>query len=284
MDTISAGGLIAFAMECFENGIISEKDTNGLKLNFGNGEAALKLLEMIARREGIGDVLADGYPAAISAWGEGCAKFAIQTKNQSFPAHMPRLKPSQALMYAVNPFGADHMSSEHDWLAGADTELGRGLGLTEFGQMEALDGIKVQATMLSQFYYSLMDSLTLCDFCWGPGALYGFSDIEQLIAAATGWQVTFWELMRAGERRVNLMKAFNVREGMDRGQDRLPARVFEPLPEGPAQGRKVNPTELDKAVTQYYQMMNWDALNGHPTRGKLHELGLGWVAETLNLP
>jgi len=284
MDTISAGGMIAFAMECFENGIISEKETNGLKLTFGNGEAALELLNMIARREGIGDVLAGGYPAAISAWGDDCAKYAIQSKNQSFPAHMPRLKPSQALMYAVNPFGADHMSSEHDWLAGADTELGRGLGLTEFGQIEALDGIKVQATMLSQFYYSLMDSLTLCDFCWGPGALFGFHDIAAFVTAVTGWQVTFWELMRAGERRVNLMKAFNVREGMDRQQDRLPGRVFEPLPEGPAEGNKVDPVLFEEAVTQYYKMMNWNKENGHPTRGKLCALGLAWVAQSLNLP
>jgi aldehyde:ferredoxin oxidoreductase len=184
-------------------------------------------------------------------------------------------------MYAVNPFGADHMSSEHDWLAAADTELARGLGLSEFGIPEELDAAKVQATMLSQFYYSLMDTLTLCDFCWGPGALFGFRDIEQLIEAVTGWQVTFWELMRAGERRVNLMKAFNVREGFDRRQDILPERVFEPLPEGPSKGRKVDPKQLEDSITQYHAMMSWDSVNGHPSEGKLRELGLGWVVEAL---
>jgi len=282
MDTISAGGMIAFAMECYENGIISGEETGGIELNFGNREAALKLLEMIALRQGVGDVLAGGYPAAVSAWGEDCRKFAIQCKNQPFPAHMPRVKPSQALMYAVNPFGADHMSSEHDWLAGADSELARGLGLTDFGQVEALDGAKVQATMLSQFYYSLMDTLNLCDFCWGPGALYGFRDIERLIRDVTGWQATFWELMRAGERRVNLMKSFNVREGLDRRDDRLPARVFEPLPEGPTKGCKIDPQQFETALSQYYAMMNWDPESGRPTRGKLQSLGLQWVAEALD--
>ena len=281
MDTISAGGMIAFAMECFEKGIITEKETGGIKLDFGNGAVLLKLLEMIALRKGIGDILADGYQKAISSWGDECREFAMQSKNQSFPAHMPRVKPSQALMYAVNPFGADHMSSEHDWLAAADTELARGLGLTDFGKIEDLDGAKVTATMFSQFYYSLMDTLTLCDFCWGPGALFSFRDIEQLIEDVTGWRATFWELMRAGERRVNLMKSFNVREGFDRNQDKLPKRVFEPLPEGPSKGLKIDPKQLEDSLTRYYAMMSWDPVHGHPTEGKLQELGLGWVVEAL---
>ena len=137
--------------------------------------------------------------------------------------------------------------------------------------------------MLSQFYYSLMDTLTLCDFCWGPGALFNFRDIERFIEAVTGWQVTFWELMRAGERRVNLMKAFNAREGFNRDQDKLPERVFEPLPEGPAKGRRINHDELNAALAQYYAMMNWDPETGRPSWGKLQELGLGWAAEALEL-
>ena len=277
LDTISAGGLIAFAMECFENKLITVKDTDGLELTFGNGEAVLTLLKMIALRQGIGDILADGYEKAISIWGEACRPFAIHVKGQSFPAHMPRVKPSQALMYTVNPFGADHMSSEHDWLAAADTDLARGLGLMDFSGIEKLDAAKVKATRLSQFYFSLMDTLTLCDFCWGLGALYNFKDIEQLIESVTGWQVTFWELMRAGERRINLMKAFNGREGFDRSRDRLPGRVFEPIPDGPSKGSVIDPDELKTALDQYYSMMHWDPATGNPTRAKLEELGLDWM-------
>jgi aldehyde:ferredoxin oxidoreductase len=280
MDTISGGAMIAFAMECFEEGIITEKDTGGLKLNFGNSEAALKLLEMIALRKGVGDILAQGYPGAISAWGEASRKFAIQVKNQAFPAHMPRVKPGMALMYAVNPFGPDHMSSEHDWIAAADVDLSRGLGITEFTEPENLDVIKVRATMLSQFYYSLMDTLTLCDFCWGPGGLYSYHDIDQIVESITGWKVTFWELLKAGERRVNLMKAFNTREGLDRTQDRMPERIFEPLPDGPSKGKKIDRDQLKSAIDAYYAMMNWDHETGHPNQGKLLELGLGWITES----
>jgi aldehyde:ferredoxin oxidoreductase len=280
MDTISVGAMIAFAMECFEEGIITEKDTSGLKLNFGNSEAALEVLEMIALRKGIGDVLADGYQRVISLWGEACRKFAIQVKNQAFPAHMPRVKPSMALMYAVNPFGADHMSSEHDWIAAADVDLARGLGITDFTEPENLNEVKVRATMLSQFYYSLMDTLTLCDFCWGPGGLYSYRDIDDIVESISGWKVTFWELLKAGERRVNLMKAFNTREGLDRTQDVLPERVFEPLPEGPSKGKKIDKDQLESAIDAYYAMMNWDIKTGHPNRGKLIELGLGWINES----
>lgn len=276
MDTISAGAMIAFAMECYEKKLISKKETGGIALDFGNGEAALKLLEMMALREGVGDVLADGYESAISKWGEACRPYAIQVKNQALPAHMPRIKPSQALMYAVNPFGADHMSSEHDWLSAGDGDLARGLGITEFTEFENLDETKARATMLSQFYYSLLDTLTLCDFCWGPGALFAYSDVEKLVKAVTGWDVTFWELMKAGERRVNLMKAFNAREGFDIGRDRLPERMFDPIPDGPSEGKVVDRDALESAVKHYYAMMNWDS-SGCPTRGKLLELGLGWI-------
>jgi aldehyde:ferredoxin oxidoreductase len=280
MDTISGGAMIAFAMECFEKGIITEKETGGLQLNFGNSAAALEVLEMIALRKGIGDVLADGYPKAISLWGEACRKFAIQVKNQAFPAHMPRVKPSMALMYAVNPFGADHMSSEHDWIAAADVDLARGLGITDFTEPENLNELKARATMLSQFYYSLMDTLTLCDFCWGPGGLYSYRDLDDIVESVSGWKVTFWELLKAGERRVNLMKAFNTREGLTRAQDALPERVFEPLPQGPSKGKKIDRDQLESAIDAYYAMMNWNSKTGHPNRGKLLELGLGWINET----
>jgi aldehyde:ferredoxin oxidoreductase len=283
MDTISVGGMIAFAMECFEKGILTQKDTSGLELRFGNKEAALKLLKMIVFRQGIGDILADGPQKAVSLFGGKSRDFAIQAKNQPFPAHIPRVKQSQALIYAVNPFGADHMSSEHDWIAITDGDLARGLGITDFTDLASLDEAKVRATMLSQFYYSLLDTLTLCDFCWGPGLLFGYRDVENLIHAVTGWQVTFMELMRAGERRVNLMRAFNAREGFSRDHDTLPQRCFEPLSGGASEGRKVHPGRFEKALSEYYAMMNWDVETGNPTRGKLVELGLGWVVEASKL-
>ena len=280
LDTISAGAMIGLAMECFETGLITRKETGGLVLEFGNGEAVLDLLEMIAFRRGIGDILADGPARAVAEWGDRVRALAVHTKNQPLPAHDPRIKQSQALMYAVNTFGADHMSSEHDWLATADGDVPRGLGLTEFTEYSRLDTIKVKGTMLSQFYYSLMDTLTLCAFPWGPGSLFDHRDLEELIQGVTGWRMTFWELMEAGERRLNLMRAFNAREGLNRRQDALPPRMFEPISGGASNGKKVNPDAFEDRLRDYYQMMNWDAETGNPSTGQLNRLGLGWVHDS----
>jgi aldehyde:ferredoxin oxidoreductase len=281
IDTITAGGMISFAMECFEKEIISEKDTSGLPVKFGNGEVVLKLLEMIAKREGIGDLLAEGPQKTVSLWGDRSREFAIHTKNQIFPAHLPQVKQSQALIYAVNPFGPDHMSSEHDWISVKDGDIARGLGITDFTDYNNFDEIKIKGTMFSQFYYSLLDVLTLCDFCWGPGTLFSYLDLEEFISYVTGWQMSFWELMKAGERRINLMRAFNAREGFNRSHDTLPKRIFQPLSGGISDGRKVDENEFHRRLTEYYEMMNWDKEDGNPTRGKLIELGLGWIAKDL---
>ena len=283
MDCISAGAMIGFAMECFENGIIDSKDTDGIELHFGNKEGALRALEMIANREGIGEVLADGYPRAISQWGEACREFAVHVKNQSYPAHMPRTKPSQSLIYAVNPCGADHMSSEHDWIAINDDDVSRGLGISDFTDWGSLNDAKVAAVMKSQFYYSLLDVLAVCAFPWGPGSIYSYADILDFVNAVTGWNVTFWELLRAGERKINLAKAFNLREGLDSSQDALAKRSFDPLRGGASDGKKIDKIEHKKAVALYYAMMNWDEKTGAPTKAKLIELGLSWVAEALVL-
>jgi aldehyde:ferredoxin oxidoreductase len=150
MDTISAGGVIALAMECAERGLIDGAAAGtGFALRFGDEEALLCLLEMIAQREGIGDVLAEGPQRAAAAWGNGCEELAMHTKNQPFAAHMPQVKPSMALMYAVSPSGPDHMACEHDWIGVSDNDLSRGLGITDLTTLESLDRAKVKATMLS---------------------------------------------------------------------------------------------------------------------------------------
>jgi aldehyde:ferredoxin oxidoreductase len=280
LDTISCGGMIALAMECFEKGVISSQETEGLVLEFGNVDGALGLLEMIIQRRGIGDVLAEGPERVIAEWGAKASEFAVHVKNQPCPAHDPRVKKSQALMYAVNPFGADHMSSEHDWIAAGEGNVPRSLGITEFTTYDRLDQTKVRGTMLSQYYYSLLDTLTLCAFPWGPNSVYSPRDLEELIQAVTGWQMSFWELMKAGERRINLMRAYNAREKLDRSHDKLPPRLFEPLSaEGAFDGKTIDQAEFSDRLVEYYEMMNWDPTTGNPTRGKLMELGLGWILD-----
>jgi len=281
LDCISTGAMIGFAMECGERGMVPGTPALGGAgaaaagtPRFGDGVGALELIRAIARRDGLGDVLADGYPRAVAEWGEACAPLAVAVKGQPFPAHMVRVKRSQALAYAVSPIGADHMATEHDWLATTDGDVPRAMGVTEFTEYAALDGAKVRATAHSQLYYSLMDTLTLCMFPWGPGSLMGYREMEDLVYATTGWRMTMFELMKAGERRINLLRAFNAREGFDRRHDALPPRAFEPLQGGPADGSRIDPEEFEAALDAYYAAMGWDPATGLPTPGKLAELGL----------
>ncbi|HJW75561.1 MAG TPA: aldehyde ferredoxin oxidoreductase family protein [Thermoleophilia bacterium] len=281
MDTISAGGVIALAMECRERGLLDREDASGLALRFGDKETLLGLLEMIAHRQGIGDILADGPLAAAAAWAKGSEDLAMHSKNQPFAAHMPQIKPSMALMYAVSPSGPDHMACEHDWIGASDNDLSRGLGITDLTDLESLDTAKVKATMLSQLFYSAMDTLTLCHFVWGPGAVYSYEDLCRFVYSVTGWSVSFWELMRAGERRVTLMKAFNAREGLGVESDTLPARMFEPLLGGTRDGARVDGERFPEARSEYYEVMGWDRDTGVPSSGTLMDLGLDWVIPEL---
>ncbi|HHX50639.1 MAG TPA: aldehyde ferredoxin oxidoreductase family protein [Clostridia bacterium] len=282
LDTISAGGTIAFAMECFENGIITPEDTDGIELNFGNVDALLKMIEMISFRKGIGDLLAEGSGRASRKLGSDAEKYAIQTKNQEFPMHMPRAKASLALAYACVPFGADHESSAQDPGIVAEPlgENIKGLGLSETADMHVLNFEKVKLWTYSQRIYGLLDTLDLCHFCFGYyPPVFEINHIYELLNAVTGWQTNMWELMLVGERRINLMRSFNYREGFSEKDDILPERLFEPLPEGPTAGQKIVREEFFRAREEYYRMAGWDPKTGRPSLIKLKELGLHWIEE-----
>ena len=169
------------------------------------------------------------------------------------------------------------MSSEHDWLYAAGGDQSRGLGILGTGDTYATDLNKVRMTVYSQFYYSLLDSLCLCMFCWGPGNLFNYRDLEDLLRYTTGWDCSFWELMKAGERRVNMMRQLNARRGFTRQDDELPAKLSKPLVDGPAQGKRVDPEVMAQMLDQYYDLMGWERDSGNPSRGKLLELGLEWA-------
>ena len=277
IDTIAMGGLAGYLCECLEKQLIAHEIFDGKLRGFADGEGLLWLIEQVAHRNGIGDVLADGFKAAIDRFGPQTAQCAVQVKTHGLAEHMPQVKPSQALLYAVCPIGADHMSSEHDWLYAAGGDLSKGLGILGTGDAYATDLDKVRMTVYSQYYYSLLDSLCLCMFCWGPGNLFNYRDLEDLLRYATGWDCSFWELMKAGERRVNMMRQLNARRGFTRQDDELPAKLSKPLVDGPAQGKRVDPEIMTQMLDQYYDLMGWDRESGNPSRGKLLELGLEWT-------
>jgi len=282
MDTISCGATIAWAMECFENGLLTLEDTGGIELRFGNAEAMVEMVEMIARREGFGDILAEGSAKAAARIGRGSEHFLITSKGQEAPAHMPQVKPTLALIYAVNPFGADHQSHEHDSGYADAPERMAQLSLLDPQPPLTLNAEMVRYAMLTQHFYSAMDSVNVCQFVYGPGGwqLYGPDQLVRVIRAVTGWEVSLYELMKLGERRLNMLRAFNAREGIGREADTLPEKFFSvPLKGGRSDGYAVDRKVWQEALDTYYAMCGWDVNTGYPTRAKLEELGIGWVAD-----
>lgn len=288
VDTIACGATIAFAMEMFEAGVITPADTGGVELKFGNADAMLAMLNQIVRAEGLGAILAEGSEAAAKTIGRGADEFLVTVKGAELPAHMPQVKKSLALIYAVNPFGADHQSSEHDPMYAPDPDNNNDnlylrrlklLGLTDPQRTRALNAEKAKFAYRTQLNYSFLDTAALCQFVWGPAwTLYGPEDEVEMMKAVTGWEVTIDEIQRIGERRLNMMRAFNAREGAGRDRDTLPKKVLhQPLKGGRSDGRKVEPEELASALDSYYDLAGWDKASGMPTKAKLEELGLGWA-------
>lgn len=284
VDTISCGATIAWAMDCFDRGIITLKDTGGITLSFGNADAMVKVTELICKREGIGNILAEGSARAAQHFGKGSAELVVAVKNLEFAAHMPQVKRSCALIYAVNPFGADHQSHEHDPAYGAYPKKMAQFGLLNPIPDTALNGEKVRFALYMQHCYSFTDTLNLCQFVWGPAwQLYDCNLTVEMVRAVTGWDVSLWELMKAGERRLNMLRAYNAREGIGKEADTLPHKMTIPLKGGPSEGLFVPPDELKKAKQTYYAMAGWDENTGNPTRAKLEELGISWIADELSL-
>ncbi len=282
MDTISCGGTIAWAMDCFTKGLITAEDTDGLDLSFGNAESMVRLVKMIAERSGFGDLLAEGSARAAETIGRGTQDFVMAVKKQELPAHMPHQKASLGLIYAVNPFGADHQSSEHDPAYTSYPHRLRQLGLDNPQPDDVLNKEKVRYAFVTQCFYSCMDSLNLCQFVFGAGwQLYEPDHVVQLVRLITGWDVTMEELLRLGERRINLMRAFNARENIDNSFDILPKKLMNPLQGGKSDGLFIDFDRIANARQYYYQLSGWDAEKGWPTREKLDSLGLSWAWSAL---
>ena len=289
MDTISCGATIAWAMECFENGKITTDDTGGIELKFGNAEAMVTMTEMIAKGEGFGELLGLGSAAAAEVIGRGTEEYLITSHKQEAPAHMPQLKSSLSVIYATNPFGADHQSSEHDGSYEGSfkdyAERLKALDLTNPQPKRSLTPEKIRFAVQTQYMYSAMDSVNVCQFVYGATwQLFDMDELRNLIEYVTGWDITIEEIMTVGQRRLNMLRAFNAREGIDREQDKLPEKMFKKaLKGGRSDGFKVDKAQFDAALDEYYRQNEWDVETGNPTRHKLEALDLDWVADMLNV-
>ncbi len=285
LDTISTGASIAFAMECYEKGILSKQNTDGLELNFGNHDVLPILVEKIAKREGIGDLLAEGSKRLADHLGGEAKSLFIGVKGQELPAHMPQLKPGLGIIYTVNPFGADHMIAEHDTniaIPGKPFKRRTDIvgGYKHYQVPTILDENKIRYMFDGQCFNSMINSLSLCAFVWGfTWQLYGPSEIIKLCKYGLGWDTDIKELLEIGERCFNMMRYFNAREGFTKEDDKLPERVFNPVPEGPGKGVGINKEEFYNAQEMYYKMAGWDEKTGNPTEDTLKRLQLDWVLD-----
>jgi len=287
LDTISTGATIAFAMECFEKGALTLEDTGGIDLHWGNAESMVKMVEMIGNRQGFGDLLAEGSERAAKKIGKNSQDYLITAKGQEAPAHMPEFKRSLGIIYAVNPFGADHMSSEHDPFyekGNADDMAKRNmaqLGLTNLQEPGTFNAEKIKMAYTTQKVFSAIDSLALCDFVWGVGwQLYSPEETVEMLNVATGWDITLDEYLKLGERRINMMRAFNARDGFTSKDDKLQKKYYKPLEgTGPTAGVHFKPEEFEQMKEEYYQLAGWNLTSGNPGKEKLASLGLEWILD-----
>jgi aldehyde:ferredoxin oxidoreductase len=285
LDTISTGATIAFAMECFEHGLIDLEDTDGIELRFGNAEAILPIIERIATRQGFGNLLAEGSRRAAEVIGGEAKFFAMQVKGQELPMHDPRGKYNVGMGYAISEIGADHLVVAHDPMLQNPESLSfknsLPLGITQAQPARSLNDEKVNQFFILERWISLEKVIGLCFFGPAPRSFIHPDDVLAAIRAATGWDVRLEEALRIGERATNLARVFNTREGFSRKDDVLPERLFQALENGALEGQSYPRQEFEQALTQLYTLKGWNPQTGQPTRQRLKELGLEWAAEIL---
>jgi len=286
MDTISAGMTIAFACECFEEGVITKADTGGLELRFGDADLMIQLLEMIARREGFGDVLAEGSAKLANKWGVADQPYSLSVKGQEIPMHDPRVKVGVGIGFAVSSHGADHMTAAHDPFFTDENSFMfksvKSLGIYHPIPATEISREKVRCYLRLENLWRMMDALGLCVFGYAPRGAMPLDVMVQSLNAATGWGASLFELMKAAERGSMIARAFNSREDFSIKDDRLPKRLYNPKPDGPNAGQKIfAEADFNRAVAWFYEMIDCDPDTGRPRRGKLMELGLDWVEEYL---
>jgi aldehyde:ferredoxin oxidoreductase len=261
MDTISAGNVIGFVMECFEKELISPNQTGGLEIRFGDSEASLGALEMMAMRQGLGDIMAEGVRATANYIGHESERFAMHVKGMEFPAYEPRGAFGSGLSYAVSPRGACHRRA---WPPAKEI-LG---GFPPYT-------IEGKAAMIKELYDEncVLHSLLVCDM---PAKFIPLSldDYSQYLEAVSGESFVKEDFQKIAERIETLIRMFNNREGFTRKDDTLPYRTLnEPLPDGPAKGQCIGEGNLNKMIDEYYALRGWDA-SGIPTEETLkkHQL------------
>lgn len=271
LDTISTGGTIALAMECYERGLITKEDTGGIDLTWGNTEAIIMITEKIGKREGFGAVLADGAGKAAERIGKGAEQYAVSVRGKNLPYHDPRMAPALGTAFFADANPAHHMDCGVSGMlnngvdAGDDPLLRAPKPPNPFGDYDKKGPLYATGSA----YHQLLDASGMC-------ALYTTNmtppPLAELIAAVTGWDFGWEEGLKAGRRILTLRQAFNAREGLSPDKFELPKRIREePLTTGPAAGVHIDFTVQRES---YFTAMGWDINTGKPSASTLSDLGL----------
>ncbi len=275
MDTISLGGTISWAMEAWDEGLLTAEDTGGIDLSWGNAETIIKLTRMIALREGFGDVLADGSAAAAERIGRGTDKFVMTVKKQEIAGQEPRAQKSMGLAAVTAARGADHLYAFPVLdEAGFDKEIKERFGEQYLPEMADRLSPKYKGIMVKECedFMVMVESVGLCKYGTQIPPEFYYDDIALTLKIHNGLDFTGAQLQEIGERIVNLNRLFNARFGVTRKDDCLPDRLTkEKAPLGPSAGEVV---ELDQMLTEYYDVRGWDQETGLPLKETLERLGL----------
>jgi aldehyde:ferredoxin oxidoreductase len=272
-------------MECFEHGLIGLEDTGGIDLRFGNAEAMLQIIEKIANRDGIGNLLAEGSRKAAAVIGGEAPGFTVEVKGQEFSMHDPRGKVAVGLGFAISEIGADHLVSYHDTMfTNPDSVSFKGakpLGITEALPARDLSEKKVKHYFIGENWSSFEKASGFCYFGPAPRSFIQVDDVVKVVNAATGWNLSLTDLLEIGERATNLARIFNLREGFSPQDDRLPERIFMPSEAGALAGMGIDRTDFNRAMKDLYALKHWDWETGMPSPERLGELGIAWALDLL---
>jgi aldehyde:ferredoxin oxidoreductase len=272
LDTISTGASIAFAMECFEKGIITTQDTGGLDFRWGNGEVLVRAVHLIAKREGFGDLLAQGVARMSKVLGPNTEPFNLTVKGQELPMHEPRQKAGMGLAYALAPMGADHQVGVHDpdfasetrHLKRVNSALEKKIApLPTFDLSE--DKVRILHQQLN--WTHLQDCALNCHFY-----CYDYEHLAAALSGVTGLSYGIHDLLAIGARAQTLARLFNLREGFTAADDRIPKRVMRAFDRGPLAGIEYSDEAFAWAIRRFYELMKWDPQTGAPSEECLREL------------
>jgi aldehyde:ferredoxin oxidoreductase len=270
VDTISAGAAICFAIECYENGIINKSDTDGLELTWGNYRSIVTMTEKLCKREGFGGILADGVRKAAEKIGKGAEQYAIHIGGEELPAHDPKRGPHYLTTYKL------------DATPGRHTQGNEGLnppGLLPAYNPKSYAG-RAEAHRVGSNMLHIVNCIGMCEFMYW--SLPNPNVVTDFVNAITGWDVTLEELIKTGERIGTIRHAFNIREGLNPIQMKVPDRVLgkPPQDKGPLAGVTIDEHTM---VEEYARAMDWDPVTAKPSSKRLKELGLGDIAGAIGV-